>query len=1204
MASKSGLFISYARRDGEAFASALRARLTQAAPDLRVWQDRPEIEGGIGWWRQIEEALERVEFLVVVMTPAVLDSEVTRREWRAARQNGVAVFPVRGPGFNPGDAGVPRWMAKIHCYDLDQQWETFTAHLRRGAQPLRVPFMAPPLPADFVPRPRELDALKGLLLSAEQGDAVAITTALAGAGGFGKTTLAAALCHDDDVLTAFDDGVLWATLGQTPNIQGELTRLYAALTGERPGFVSVEDAAHALAEKLANRNCLIVIDDVWDPEHLKPFNRDGAGCARLVTTRRAVVAAEARRVDVDEMNPDEAVSLLVARLPAPPPALAPYRKLAHRLGEWPLLLKLAAGAMRQRIEFGDSVAGALDYVGKALDRRGVTAFDRDSAADRRGAVASTIDVGLEQLAAADRERCVQLAIFPEDVDIPIAVAGELWGLDAFDTEEVLAGLDNAALVEFDLKRGSVGVHDVMRAYFAGRLAAGGQAVHAALVDAWGDLRRLPHAYAWRWIAHHLEGAGRGAEIDALLGDVGWIAAKLRAAGIYAVLDDFRHAAPDPALDLLAKALRVASHTLARDPGQLAPQLLARLAELPERFRPGLARIIAAEPAWLRPLAASLSGPGGALVRTLDAPGAVVDLALSPAGDRIYAVTEDGGVAAWDTQSGTAADGLPLETLAAAAGGATAVAALADGWLVVGGGRGFVAWDTQSGSAAQAGDSVRVAEGISAMAVAADGGRLLAGSKKGGFGVWDLRRGAQVVALQGHRLSVSSVAISGDGRFGLSGGYDKAARLWNLDSGELLETLYAANEGVVYAVALSADGRLALTGAADGALRLWDLPAGSLRATLAGHTHRIYALALSADGRHALSGSHDRSVKVWDLASGELRRTLQGHADAVYAVAFSPDGQYAVSGGKDRSVRLWQLDADDVRAPTRQHDGWIHAVALAPDGALAVTAGQDRVLRLWEPAVGRVTGELRGHRDIISAIALDAGRGRLVSGSYDRSLRVWDLASGTSQLLQGPADAVSVVTLIDGGCRALSGSRDGTAFLWNLERMRIDRRWDAHRRAISFLVATARGRVAVSGSTDGTIAVWDLVRLKCFRSLPAHSEGVTAGAISPDAHHLLTGGGDGTILLWRFPACTVLATVAAHAGRVRSLQILGGAGLAVSTGYDCYVKVWRFPAMTLLAAFAADSAVAAAAATEHGLIVAGDGQGAAHFLRLERRQAGD
>ncbi|MFZ1104160.1 MAG: hypothetical protein WAN86_15175 [Hyphomicrobiaceae bacterium] len=62
----------------------------------------------------------------------------------------------------------------------------------------RVPMMAPEPPADFVPRPVEFDGLKRRLLDAK-GDAVGITAALRGAGGYGKTTLARALAHDPDI---------------------------------------------------------------------------------------------------------------------------------------------------------------------------------------------------------------------------------------------------------------------------------------------------------------------------------------------------------------------------------------------------------------------------------------------------------------------------------------------------------------------------------------------------------------------------------------------------------------------------------------------------------------------------------------------------------------------------------------------------------------------------------------------------------------------------------------------------------------------------------------------------------------------------------------------------------------------------------------------------------------------------------------------
>lgn len=78
------VFISYARTDGEPFATRLRQRLE--AEHIPLWQDRVGLEGGKDWWLQITDALEKVEFLVLVMTPAAMLSETVRKEWRYARQ--------------------------------------------------------------------------------------------------------------------------------------------------------------------------------------------------------------------------------------------------------------------------------------------------------------------------------------------------------------------------------------------------------------------------------------------------------------------------------------------------------------------------------------------------------------------------------------------------------------------------------------------------------------------------------------------------------------------------------------------------------------------------------------------------------------------------------------------------------------------------------------------------------------------------------------------------------------------------------------------------------------------------------------------------------------------------------------------------------------------------------------------------------------
>jgi len=51
MTNQPRVFISYSRQDGEAFAAALRRRLEQEQPEITLWQDRAQLEGGIGWWR-------------------------------------------------------------------------------------------------------------------------------------------------------------------------------------------------------------------------------------------------------------------------------------------------------------------------------------------------------------------------------------------------------------------------------------------------------------------------------------------------------------------------------------------------------------------------------------------------------------------------------------------------------------------------------------------------------------------------------------------------------------------------------------------------------------------------------------------------------------------------------------------------------------------------------------------------------------------------------------------------------------------------------------------------------------------------------------------------------------------------------------------------------------------------------------------------
>ena len=214
-----------------------------------------------------------------------------------------------------------------------------------------------------------------------------------------------------------------------------------------------------LAELLADRDILLVVDDVWDAIHLKPFLQGGKRCARLITTRNEeILPANAQSLMVDAMQPDEAVALLSFGLQTgaiTAPDMQALRALAKRLGEWALLLKLANGVLRDRVGRGEALVNALAYLNKALDRRGLTAFDATNAQDRNAAVSATLRVSFDLLHTEQYTRYRELAVFPEDVDIPLIALQKLWGatggLDDFDTEELCQTLyRHSLLLNYDL----------------------------------------------------------------------------------------------------------------------------------------------------------------------------------------------------------------------------------------------------------------------------------------------------------------------------------------------------------------------------------------------------------------------------------------------------------------------------------------------------------------------------------------------------------------------------------------------------------------------------------------------------------------------------------------------------------------------------------------------------------------------------------
>ncbi|HEX4963162.1 MAG TPA: TIR domain-containing protein [Thermoanaerobaculia bacterium] len=1211
MATVYDVFLSHSSADKPAVETLARKLLeARINPFLDKWHHVP----GRLWQTELETGL-RDSRVCAIFVGAEGFGPWHRQEMlvaidRGARDPDFLIIPVLLPGFKK-PAEIPAFLAQrgwIEFPDLDD--EDAFHRLVSGIQGKApgpgvgipaVPFsyrcMAQP-PDGFLHR-SEYEKVLAALCPQDAIDptspAVGMIIALRGAGGFGKTSLAQAICCDESVRRQFPGGILWTTMGDHLDPEGRLSRILDLIRWwtdtEPPGFKDLQAAGAKLREILKGRRVLLVVDDVWSPADVTPFQGLGNGAAVLVTTRDSqTLPAGSVRIEVDALASREAASLLRLGLPAEGQE-EDFASLAARLGEWPLLLKLVNRQLREMVEAdGLALADALPEIWQALESEGFSAFNRDDPEDRHAAAERALAVSLGRLAGDEQEKFLHLAVFPEDADVPLAVLERFWGSGRFETQKLCRRLhDLSLLLRFDRQEGTVRLHDVFRQILIRRRAAVLPALHQELLEKlkpasgiWADLPSQ-ESYLWRHLADHLRGAGWGAELRGLLVDFPFLAAKLAATDVNALIVGYESLArEDPELRRIQGALRLSAHVLAQHPQELAPQLLGRLLDREERETRHLldgARSWRGD-LWLRPRAASLIQPGGPLLRVLEGHERGVTAVAVVDGRRILSASRDRTLRLWDLETGKV-----LRTFEGHEGsvqgvarmdGRRAISASEDGTLRL--------WDLETGETLRSLQGH--AETVHAVAVV-DGRRAVSASEDETLRVWDLETGETLHTLEGHGGGVTAVAVV-DSRRAVSAANDGCLAVWDLETGEALHVLEGHDAGVG---AVAVDGNLAVSASADGTLRAWDLDTGQALQVLGdGRGSWFQAVAL-VDRRWVVSGSDDGEVRVWDLQSGQPAGTLGRHAHWIAALAVTRDRR-VVSASWDETLRLWDLGTGATLCGFHGHQDRVTALAAA-DPRRAVSASTDQTLRVWDLESGRPLRTLEGHTAAVNGVAVVAGDA--VSGANDGTIRTWDLETGcnrqTLQSYEGRA-GVNWVATVDGR-RILTASSLQSMELWDLETGETLRSFAGHSASVQ-VVAALDGRRAVSGSFDGTLRVWELDTGELLRILEGHSRGINALAVL-DGRRIVSGSDDRTLRVWDVGTGETLRSLEGHSGAVLSVAVVNGR-LVVSSSKDRTLRVWDLETGKELALLNLDAPVTAVLVSpESRTVVAGDQAGRVHFF---------
>lgn len=337
-------------------------------------------------------------------------------------------------------------------YDAIVQQQPMTA-LRRGGKGNQPSGVMPTLPALVIGRETALREIKRRLGMAEAP--ARLVTVIHGWPGVGKSTTVAMITHDDEIARQFPDGILWTSLGETPDLLGALRSWADALGIEEAAQAArVEDLSLLITSRVRGQRLLLVIDDVWNLEHAKPFRVGGQHCATIMTSRLFDVAAALAPTSADVyrlpvLSEDASLALLAELTPETVrehPAEA--RLLVNDLEGLPLAIHVAGRLLHAEYHMGWGVKHLLEDL-----RSGAGLLQAHAPTDMLGVerstsptVAALLNRSTDMLSAEDRRCFALLGLFvPKPATFHLDAVAAAW--DMADPRPIVRRLVSYGLLE-------------------------------------------------------------------------------------------------------------------------------------------------------------------------------------------------------------------------------------------------------------------------------------------------------------------------------------------------------------------------------------------------------------------------------------------------------------------------------------------------------------------------------------------------------------------------------------------------------------------------------------------------------------------------------------------------------------------------------------------------------------------------------------
>lgn len=332
----------------------------------------------------------------------------------------------------------------------------------------------------------------------------------------------------------------------------------------------------------------------------------------------------------------------------------------------------------------------------------------------------------------------------------------------------------------------------------------------------------------------------------------------------------------------------------------------------------------------------------------------------------------------------------------------------------------------------------------------------------------------VQTLEGHKELVYNVTHSPDGKYLVSGSFDKSVKLWDLATGKETKTFAgpSGHNDLVLTTAFSPDGRTIASGAKDNSIKLWDMPVSGAVRDYAGSTAAVTTEAVTVDGSKLATGQADGIIRLWNTSDGKQLAQLTTAGKNITSLAISVNAQWLAAGDSNGNVFLFQL-SDNKPVGKMTHSKAVSGLAFHANNQLLYSSSLDGTLTSWTVPFALPTTPYKVDKTTVTLVSR-AQDGRAALACADKTIRVIKGDGTLEKALPAASNEIKALSLQNN--IVIASLADGKVVWWDVATGTLVHQIDVGKAATSISLRSDANEFAVV-LPDGSIKIGEVTRDK-------------------------------------------------------------------------------------------------------------------------------